>query len=120
MTELSIQGLKETQANMERILKELEGRPMTEAMRDAAQIVQRDAKRNAPVLTGRLQASITAQVITQSKTVMGIVGSSVTYAPFVEYGTRRMRARRFLQNALEDNQIEIVRKIEDAVREIIE
>jgi len=120
MTELSIQGLKETQANMERILKELEGPPMTEAMRDAAPIAQKDAKRNAPVLTGRLQASITSQVVTQGKAIMGVVGSNVTYAPFVEYGTRRMRARRFLQNALEDNEREIIRKVEGAVREIIE
>jgi len=117
--QLSIKGLKETQANMERILKELEGPPMTEAMRDAAPIAQRDAKRNAPVLTGRLQASITSEVITRNKVLMGVVGSNVSYAPFVEYGTRRMRARRFLQNALEDNEGEITRKLDKAVKEIV-
>lgn len=120
MTQLSIHGLKETQANMERILKELEGAPMTEAMREAAPIAQRDAKRNVPVKTGVLQASITSQVVTQGKVVMGVVGSNVTYAPFVEYGTRRMRARRFLQNALENKEREITRKIEGEVKEIIE
>jgi HK97 gp10 family phage protein len=116
--QLSIKGLKETQANMERILKELEGPPMDEAMRDATPIAQRDAQRNVPVLTGRLQASITSQVVTQGKTVQGVIGSNVIYAPFVEYGTRRMRARRFLRNALENNEEEITRKIEGAVKEI--
>lgn len=118
MTQLSIRGLKETQANMERIIKELEGRPIDKAMKDGASLIQQDAKRNVPVLTGRLRASIAAQVVTQGKVTKGLVGSDVTYAPFVEYGTRRMRARRFLRDALENKEREAVRLVEIAVKEI--
>lgn len=119
MTQLLIRGLKETQANMERILKELEGQPVARAMQAGASIIQKEAQRTAPVLTGRLQASITAQIATQGKVVTGLVGSTVTYAPFVEYGTRRMRGRRFLQNAMESKEKEAVRRVEIAVKEII-
>lgn len=47
----------------------------------------------APTRTGRLRVSITArgsQVI-----------AAATYAGYVEYGTRRMRARRFMARAVE-------------------
>lgn len=69
-------------------MRETHGEPMENAMRKATLIVERDAKRYAPVDTGRLRSSITPQVVTQSKTVKGIVGSNVVYAPFVEDGTR--------------------------------
>lgn len=83
-----IAGMKETQRRMEQIVKDLRGTPMINAMRDATLLVIRDAKINAPVDTGRLRASITPEVSADAEEVRGVVGSNVTYAPFVELGTK--------------------------------
>ena len=85
---MEIRGLKEAQKDMERIVKDLHGRPMLDAMRDATMAVQRDAKRLAPVDTGALRSSITPEVKSENDTLVGVVGSNLIYAPFVELGTR--------------------------------
>lgn len=87
---LEIRGLKETQKKMEQVARDLSGPPMLAAMRDATMVVQRDAKKLAPVNTGRLRASIIPEVRASvvGRTITGVVGSNVEYAPYVETGTR--------------------------------
>lgn len=87
-TRVEIRGLKETQAEMERIVRDMQGEPFLQGMRDATLIVTRDAKLNAPVDTGRLRASITPEIRPHGNTVLGVVGSNLAYAPYVELGTR--------------------------------
>jgi HK97 gp10 family phage protein len=90
MTDIAIevQGLEELQKENERMIEDLHGRPMLEGMRDATLIVQRDAVKNAPVDTGRLRASITSDVRLEGRRdVVGVVGSNVVYAPYMEFGT---------------------------------
>lgn len=84
---VEIRNLEETQREMERIVQELHGEPMLNAMRTATLLVQRDARIFAPVDTGRLRASIVPEVRVQGKDVMGVVGSNVFYAPYMEFGT---------------------------------
>lgn len=86
--DIDIQGLKEAQAEAERVVRELQGAPFLAGMRRATLIVQRDAKIGAPVDTGRLRASIAPEVARGWGGTRGIVGSNVKYAPFVELGTR--------------------------------
>jgi HK97 gp10 family phage protein len=85
---LEIRGLRETQDKMEQMARDLSGDAMLRGMRDATLIVERDAKKNVPVDTGRLRASITPEVQWQSKTLRGVVGTNVFYGPYVETGTR--------------------------------
>lgn len=85
---VEINGLKETNAQMERIARDLGGERFLDAMRDATIWVQTDAKRYVPVDTGRLRASITPEVRAEGQTVWGVVGSNVHYAPYLETGTR--------------------------------
>lgn len=73
---------------MEQVVSDLQGGPFLEAMRDATLLVTRDAKKFAPGDTGRLRASIAPEVRTQGREVIGVVGSNVKYAPYVETGTR--------------------------------
>ena len=150
--EVDVKGLKETQAKMEQIVRDLHGEPMLDALREGTLLVQRSAKINAPVDVGRLRASITPEVSVEGTTVQGVVGSNVVYAPYMEFGTgvhaghspyfpppaaleiwaRRhgttgfavafaifkaggLKARKFLQNALEDNTQRIIELIERAV-----
>lgn len=60
---------------------------LQDAMMKACLVVERDAKKNCPVMTGELRASITSQVENKGGEVQGQVGSPLMYANYVEYGT---------------------------------
>jgi phage gpG-like protein len=120
------------------------------AMKRATLVVQRDAKINAPVDTGRLRASITPDIRAFGGEVVGVVGSNVIYAPFQElpvrphwpplaaletwarrHGTtayvvaraiarRGLPGKRFLQRAFEDNREKIKEILEKGVKGIVD
>lgn len=147
-----IKGLRETQAKMEQVVRDLRGEPMLQGMRDAALLVTSTARTLAPVDTGRLRASITPEVRSDPLTgsVVGVVGSVVDYAPYIELGTkphfpplaalevwaqrhgttaqavamaiarRGTKAYRYLQGAIEQNESKIVTLIGDVVGKIVE
>ena len=54
------------------------------------------AKRNCPVDTGRLRASITYEIVRYEGKWILRVGTNVNYAPFVEYGTEHNPKQPFL------------------------
>jgi HK97 gp10 family phage protein len=62
--------------------------------------VERAAKRYCPVDTGRLRSSITHEISTDAKGLLATIGTNVEYAPYVELGTRHMRAQPFLRPAI--------------------
>lgn len=62
--------------------------------------VQNEARRLAPVDTGRLRASIIAVDGTDSRGPFVKVGTNVAYAPFVEYGTSKSPAQPYMRPAL--------------------
>jgi HK97 gp10 family phage protein len=53
------------------------------------------------VVTGRLRASITWRPGEDAYSPYVDIGSAVTYAPYLEFGTSKMEARPFLRPALE-------------------
>lgn len=110
---LEIKNLRETQRKMERMVKDLRGTPFLQAIRKATLIVERGAKHNAPVDTGRLRASIIPQVTRRDRVVRGIVGSNVEYAPYQE------AKRGYLRRALKDNAQRIYEIIKDATWKIV-
>lgn len=62
--------------------------------------IQNVARRHCPVDTGRLRSSIKSTGVKEDrKGLLVDVGTNVTYAPFVEFGTRFMRAQPFLRPA---------------------
>ena len=147
--DVEIQGLIETQRKLEQVAAEVHGTPIVNAMKDATLLVQRGAKINAPVDTGRLRASITPEIRTMGNEVQGVVGSNVAYAPFMELGTRPhwppiaalevwaqrhgttaflvaraiarkgTKAREFLKKAFEDAKDRIYARFEKAVQEVV-
>ncbi len=82
-------------------------------MTKACVLVERDAKKNAPIDTGRLRNSITHRLETETGQIIGIVGTNVEYASFQEFGTSKMAAQPFLFPALEANRD----KIKDTLKE---
>lgn len=84
---VTVKGAKELQKKLEQVAKDISGAPLINATRDATLLVQRGAKQLAPVDTGRLRASIIPEIVKQVKSIQGIVGSNLSYAPYMEFGT---------------------------------
>ena len=64
-------------------LAELRNLDYSPAIKDGCLIVEREAKQAAPVRSGELRSSIESRVSGNE----GEVGTSLFYAPYVEYGT---------------------------------
>lgn len=65
-------------------------------------------KQNTPVKTGNLKSNINTQMISQQKDkVEAFVGTNVSYAPFVEFGTKRMEPRAMFRKAIDEHSKEI-------------
>jgi HK97 gp10 family phage protein len=75
----------------------------------ATEAVHGQAVELAPVDTGNLKGSIAWRV--EGKT--GIVGTRVEYAPYQEYGTRKMQAQPFLRPALDKMRKKIALKLRE-------
>lgn len=119
--DVEVKGLKELQRKAEQMVSDLHGAPILDAMRDSVLIIDRGAKQNAPVDTGRLRASITPAITSSGEDVEGVVGTNVYYAPFQEFGTRRgLKGKRYMQRAFEDNLDKIKKRFERAVNEVVE
>lgn len=73
---------------------------MQREVKIAAVNIERGAKQRAPVDTGRLRNSIAHEI--HEGGLNAEIGSNVDYAPFVEFGTRRMRAQPYLFPAFEE------------------
>lgn len=71
------------------------------------------AKKECPVVTGRLRNSITHAQFDENTEV---IGSNVEYAPHVELGTHKMAARPFLRPAAENHVSEYKQIVENEMK----
>jgi len=94
---VEVEGLEEVQKKMEQMVKDIRGGETLRAMKLSTLLVQRAAKKNlrpwrgpgtGGVDTGRMRASIVPEIRTLTGSIQGVVGSNVSYAPFMELGTR--------------------------------
>ena len=69
-----------------------------------------------PVDTGRLRASITHQVTTNGTSGDMRVGTNVEYAPYVELGTFRMKARPFIKPSITEHKAHYVSVIKNRLQ----
>ena len=104
-----IQGRRQLERNMQRINRNTETE-IEQALTKSALIVERDAKINAPVDTGRLRASITHKV----EETYAEVGTNVEYAKSVEFGTSKQSAQPFLFPAYNNNKQKILKELAKA------
>ena len=81
--------------NTDKVLEEIT-RLVSQAIRETADELVNEAQALAPVRTGELRDSIHKEEIDELNVA---VGSDISYAPFLEYGTSRMAARSFLTPA---------------------
>ena len=65
-------------------------------------------KKNTPVDTGNLRSSVNAQLAGKKRDrVEAVVGTNVEYAPYLEFGTRRMAPRAMFRKVIDQNGKEI-------------
>ena len=65
-------------------------------------------KKKTPVRTGNLRSSIHTQLSTKKiDQAEAFVGTNVNYAPHVEYGTRKMKAKAMFRKTIDENGKEI-------------
>lgn len=74
-----VKKLNALKANVENALKQ--------GIIDASLLVEKDAKLNVKTSTGILRESINHEIITDKKSIVGIIGTNLKYAPYVELGT---------------------------------
>lgn len=85
-----------------------------DAVREAAEAIEADARSLAPKLTGALAASIEADV----SGPVAEIGPSVDYAPFVEFGTVYMAPQPFLGPASDKHEDDMTRALLESVGEL--
>lgn len=95
-----------------------------EAVLKATKLVEADAKRIVPVVTGRLARSITGGLTERTnKTVAGTVGANTVYAAAVEFGRNtksgRTHPKPYLNPALSINTHKIEKMISDGLKKTI-
>ncbi len=73
--------------NLDQKLERMSKAQLGHGIHRALQVVQSDAKLNAPVVTGGLRESILTDMEVDGDTVRGICYTNLKYAPFVEFGT---------------------------------
>lgn len=86
---------------------------MQREVKIAAVNIQNGARSRVPVDTGRLRNSITHEILADG--LNASVGSNVEYAPFVEFGTRRMRAKPYLFPAFEEERPRYMERLKRAL-----
>lgn len=92
--------LKSNVAEIEKAMEQAKKR----ALEKVGMFVETEAKKLAPVDTGRLRNSITHE---QEDENTEIIGSNVEYASFVCLGTSKMGARPYLRPAIDNNRDKI-------------
>ena len=80
----TIRGADKVTANMQKAAVAIE-EAVGDAVRKAAMLVEREAKINVPVDTGRLRGSIASE---EKTPLLFEVGTNVEYAAAVEFGTQ--------------------------------
>lgn len=88
---------------------------LNQAIRKVTLSIGRDSRINTPVDTGRLRASH-YENFTNLK---GVVGTDTEYDLFVHQGTRFMKARPFLKQAVDSNESYTDRQFKDAVQDTL-
>ena len=83
---MEVQGLNALLTKLERVSKDASS-VLEKGMRKACLAVEGDAKKNCPVDTGGLRASINHDVKVEGKTIIGVVGTNMEHGPYIEFGT---------------------------------
>ncbi|HKZ93173.1 MAG TPA: HK97-gp10 family putative phage morphogenesis protein [Candidatus Bathyarchaeia archaeon] len=112
---VNVQGLPELQRKLERLDENLRIH-VDDALGSEVRSMQTLAQSLAPRRSGYLASTVYAERIGEWTFKLG---ARAGYARFVEFGTRFLRARRFLSRALELGMPSLVQRVNQAVAEAV-
>jgi HK97 gp10 family phage protein len=112
---VNVVGIHELQLKLEQLDLAMRSR-IDETLNQEVASIQIAAQNLAPKRTGYLASTIYAERTGEWSFKLG---AKARYAYFVEFGTRFMRARRFLCQALEQAVPHVVHQVSQALREAI-
>jgi HK97 gp10 family phage protein len=116
MADVEIDGQKQLESNFKKITKAATNN-IEQALINSALVVERDAKINAPVDTGRLRSSISHRDDNFGSNNPAVeIFTDLEYAPFVEYGTSKQSAKPFLFPAYNNNKQKILKELAKAFK----
>lgn len=95
---IEITGVENAVKGLEKIAEE-QRKKLERLLAETASAIASTARQNAPVKTGRLRNSI---ITFQTEPYAIVVEATEPYAGYVEFGTSRTPARRFMQNAVDN------------------
>jgi HK97 gp10 family phage protein/SPP1 family predicted phage head-tail adaptor len=114
-------GIKSLDKAFSQLEMKAAGKATRQALRKGAKVIATDAKRRAPVDTGKLRDSIKVRAQRRSRIAIGVnavtrdadfQGKRLFYALFVEYGTRRgQRPQPFMRPAFDANKDSVRQQI---------
>lgn len=89
------------------------GAGVSKLVRTTALDIESTAKQIAPIRTGNLRRSITHEVTGDGRhgAMDAVIGTDVSYAPYLEFGTSRMAPHAFLGPALDRHAPDFVAKL---------
>jgi len=125
---VKVTGTKEVMAALEKI-GDAFGDKLEAAVLSGCLIVQNDAKRRSPYITGNLRGSRHPETVKKERGyVEAGVGTDVEYARRVEYGFNQadrlgrvyhQKAQPYLRPALDENKKKVVAEINSALKEVL-
>lgn len=110
---LEAKGIEETVANIRKLSPELK-REISQQVAKSALNIQKGAKERCPVDTGALRNSITVDFYGQ---MSAEIAPHMPYAPYVEFGTRKMKAQPYLFPAFEEERPKFEAGLKKAIEE---
>lgn len=116
---LKVEGLEELQAALAKFPKQWQ-QMANQALKPGLVLLESEAKKEAPVDTGRLRASIGSEILRASGSeIVGKVGSSVEYASYQEYGTRYQPGKPYLRPTLSRFGGKVVKMFEQGIAKVL-
>ena len=112
---VDIRGIHELQLKLDRLDLSMRSR-IDETLNHEVANMQVEAQSLAPRRTGYLASTVYAE---RTGEWAFKLGAKARYAYFVEFGTRFIRARRFLSQALEQAMPHVVQQVSQAIAEAI-
>jgi HK97 gp10 family phage protein len=112
MIVLDVRGVKETIAKIDLTNSKVR-QAVKEQVAKSALNIQLGAKKRCPVRTGALRNSITVDFY---GVMSAQIGPHLPYAPFVEFGTKKMAARPYLFPAFEEERPKFEKGLAKAVK----
>lgn len=112
---IKVEGLDELQKALKKFPKEW-NKMARQSLGPGMALLETGAKKEAPVDTGALKASIGSEIVKgPGSVIIGKVGSTLEYAPYQEYGTSKMKAQPYLRPTLKKYKTRVIKMFEKGI-----